>query len=136
MAPFDDSSDTSRLLLTASSPQARTWSAPVTVAASDQTVYLQPQIAVDEHGYIAVSVYALSIAEAKIDVMLYRVEPGGGFAAPVRVTTQSFDPRQAIDTGATRWLGNYQGIAAGGGVFRPIWTDTRTGDTQIFTAQV
>lgn len=59
------------------------------------------------------------------------------FGSPLRVTTRPFDPRQAINTGRTHWLGNYQGLAAAPGhVFHPIWTDTRTGDTQIFTATV
>jgi hypothetical protein len=58
------------------------------------------------------------------------------FAAPRRVTTQSFDPALAIDTGSTRWLGNYQGLTATSGVFQPVWTDTRTGTAQIFTASV
>ncbi|MFE2964439.1 sialidase family protein [Streptomyces sp. NPDC059340] len=33
-------------------------------------------------------------------------------------------------------LGNYQGLAAVSGQVHPVWTDTCTGDTQIFTATV
>lgn len=67
--------------------------------------------------------------------MLYLSEPGRpAFGPPRRVTTQSFDPTQAVNTGRTRWLGNYQGVATSGTAIHPIWTDTRTGDTQIFTA--
>ncbi len=59
------------------------------------------------------------------------------FGPPLRVTTRAFDPRQAIDTGSTHRLGNYQGLAAApGDVFHPIWTDTRTGRAQILTAAV
>ena len=131
---WDDDNGTSQILLCTSTDHGRTWSAPLAVATSRQTVYLQPQLAVDNLGRIAVSVYALSIAQARIDVMLYLSEPGrAAFGPPRRVTTHSFDPTQAINTGSTRWLGNYQGLAAAGAAIHPIWTDTRTGDTQIFT---
>ncbi|MFJ9483745.1 sialidase family protein [Streptomyces mirabilis] len=132
---WDGATGTSQILLCASADHGRSWSAPLAVATSQQTVYLQPQLAVDELGRIAVSVYALSIARARIDVMLYLSEPGRpAFGPPRRVTTQSFDPTQAVNTGRTRWLGNYQGVATSGTAIHPIWTDTRTGDTQIFTA--
>jgi hypothetical protein len=132
---WDDATGTSQLLLSASTDHGRTWSAPLAVATSRQIVYLQPQLAVDDLGRIAVSVYALSVAQARIDVMLYLSQPGRvAFGPPRRVTTQSFDPTQAVNTGSTRWLGNYQGVTAAGTAIHPIWTDTRTGDTQIFTA--
>ncbi|MGI5133820.1 sialidase family protein [Streptomyces sp. CA-106110] len=145
---FDDATGRSSLLLIVSSGSGgptRTvvWAEPVAVAASDETVYLQPQLAADDEDRIALSVYALSIAAARIDVLLYISEPldsGSApvrFGAPLRVTTRSFEPRQAVNTGDTRWLGNYQGLAAARSqAFHPIWTDTRTGDTQIFTAAV
>jgi hypothetical protein len=137
MTAFDDNTTTSSLLLAASADGARTWNPPITLATSDQTVYLQPQAAVDAEGRIAVSVYALSIAAAKIDVLLYLSEPGRTvFGAPRRVTTRSFDPRQAINTGSTRWLGNYQALAVSRDVFHPMWTDTRTGDAELFTAAI
>lgn len=137
MTAFDDNTTTSSLLLAASTDGARTWNPPITLATSNQTIYLQPQAAVDARGRVAVSVYALSIAAAKIDVMLYLSEPGRTvFGPPQRVTTQSFDPRQAINTGSTRWLGNYQALAASRDVFHPMWTDTRTGDAELFTATI
>jgi hypothetical protein len=105
------------------------------VAASTEQIYLQPQLAVDASGRIGLSAYAVTIESRLIDVLLYVSPPGEArFAAPRRVTTQSFDPTLAIDTGSTRWLGNYQGLTAAGGAFHPIWTDTRTGNAQIFTA--
>lgn len=39
---YDDRTGTSRLLLTAFTAQAHAWTPPMTVAASDETVYLQP----------------------------------------------------------------------------------------------
>jgi hypothetical protein len=143
---FDDESGMSRLLLcTSTGPTGptRTWSEPMTVAASDKTVYLQPQVAIDESNRIAISVYALSIATLRMDVLLHVSHPARPaavppvFGPPLRVTTRAFDPRQAVDTGSTHWLGNYQGLAAGTNhVLHPIWTDTRTGRAEIFTATV
>lgn len=131
---WDDATGTSQILVCASTDHGRTWSTPFVVATSRQTVYLQPQLAVDDLGRVVVSVYALSIARERIDVMLYLSKPGRTvFGPPLRVTTQSFDPTEAVNTGKTRWLGNYQGVAAAGTAIHPIWTDTRTGDTQIFT---
>jgi len=69
----------------------------------------------------------LSVATASIDVLLYVSEPGRAvFGLPSRVTTQSFDPRQAVNTGSTRRLGNYQALIAVRDVFHALWTDTRT----------
>ncbi len=132
---WNDATQTSQILLCASTDHGRTWSAALTVANSRQAVYLQPQLAIDDLGRIALSVYTLSIARARIDVLLYLSEPERPtFGSPRRVTSQSFDPTKAVNTGNTRWLGNYQGLAAAQGTtIHPIWTDTRTGDTQIFT---
>jgi hypothetical protein len=143
---FDDATGMSRLLLTTSAgptDPAPTWSNPMTVAASDETVYLQPQAAIADDNRIAISVYALSLTTLRMDVLLHISDPvraacpHPAFGPPLRVTTRAFDPRQAIGTGSTHWLGNYQGLAAAPGhVFHPIWTDTRAGRAQIFTAAV
>jgi len=51
--------------------------------------------------------------------------------------TQPFNPTIGTSAGnGTYWLGNYQGVTAAPDGFHPIWTDTRTGSTQIFTATV
>lgn len=143
---FDDATGMSRLLLTTSNrptKPAPAWNRPMTVATSDELVYLQPQVAIADDNRIAISVYALSLATLRVDVLLYLSHPvraaptRPAFGPPLRVTTQAFDPRRAIDTGSTHWLGNYQGLAAAPGhVFHPVWTDTRTGRAQIFTAAV
>ncbi|MGW3126100.1 sialidase family protein [Streptomyces sp. NPDC001123] len=143
---FDDATGRSRLLLaTSAGPTGPvpTWSGPTTVAAGDEVVYLQPQLAIADDRRIAISLYALSLATLRVDVLLHISDPVRAastqpvFGPPLRVTTRAFDPRQAIDTGSTHWLGNYQGLAAApGAVFHPIWTDTRTGRAQIFTAAV
>jgi hypothetical protein len=134
---FDEAAVSSQILLCCSPDGGRSWSAPVPVAASSAEIYLQPQLAVAADGRVGLSVCALGISDLRINVLLYRSRPGPPrFGASQRVTTRSFDPTLAIDTGSTRWLGNYQGLTASGGAFHPIWTDTRTGSTQIFTATV
>jgi hypothetical protein len=132
---FDETAGRSRIIVFSSPDHGRTWSPAVCVAASTEQIYLQPQLAVDAGGRIGLSAYAVTIESRLIDVLLYVSPPGEArFASPRRVTTRSFDPTLAIDTGSTRWLGNYQGLTAAGGAFHPIWTDTRTGNAQIFTA--
>lgn len=51
---------------------------------------------------------------------------------------EPFDPTQGTSTngGTAYWLGNYQGLAATPRTIHPIWNDTRTGSTQIFTASI
>jgi hypothetical protein len=132
---FDESAVSSQILVFSSADRGRTWSGPAALAASTAQIYLQPQLAVGPDGQVGLSVNALSIAAERIDVLLYVSRAGRPrFGAPRRVTTQSFDPTLAIDTGSTRWLGNYQGLTAAPGAFHPVWTDTRTGNAQLFTA--
>jgi hypothetical protein len=52
-----------------------------------------------------------------------------GTAQPV-TPSPGFDPALSL----SGWLGDYQGLAAGGGAFHPLWNDTRTGQMQLFTA--
>ncbi|RAJ36787.1 hypothetical protein K353_04615 [Kitasatospora sp. SolWspMP-SS2h] len=133
---WDDTTATSRILLCVSTDRGRTWRSPRVVAASRQTVYLQPQLAVDGHGVLALSVYTLSVAMVRIDVRLCLCAPGTTAPGPRRTVAPPFDPTQAVHTGRTRRLGNDQGLAAAATTFHAIWTDTRTDDTQIFTTAV
>jgi len=132
---YDRTTGRSQILLFASPDAGRTWSATVTVAASTTLAYLQPQLAVDRAGRIGLSAYAYDLAAQQITVLMFRSPPGRpAFSAPLTVSSQSFNPALAVDFGGTHWLGNYQGLAAGPDGFQPIWTDTRTGSTQVFTA--
>jgi hypothetical protein len=83
-------------------------------------------------------VSAFSLASGRVEVLLFTSQPGRpGFGSPLRVTTSPFDPTVSTSTGTgTYWLGNYQGLAAAPGSFHPIWTDTRTGQAQSFTAAI
>jgi hypothetical protein len=136
IATYDTIAGKSAILLCASRDQGRTWNPPITVAASRQAIYFEPQIAAAGHGRAAVSAFAL--ASGRVEVLLFTSRPGHpGFGSPLRVTASPFDPTVGTSTGTgAYWLGNYQGLAAAPGSYHPIWNDTRTGQTQIFTAVI
>jgi hypothetical protein len=54
------------------------------------------------------------------------------------VSGTSFDPNLGVQggKGGAWWIGDYQGLAAGGGMVYPLWNDTRTGRLEIFAAAV
>jgi hypothetical protein len=58
----------------------------------------------------------------------------GSTSSRQRVTSEAFDPTAGVpDTKhGARWLGDYQGLAAGGGVLHALWNDTRTGNLELF----
>ncbi|MEE4546245.1 hypothetical protein V2S66_30305 [Streptomyces sp. V4-01] len=137
---FDEATGTSRLL-TATCSAEGPWEPAQETAARTGTVCLQPQIAADSHGHLAISVYALDLHTHLMDVLLFcsRPEASGGsaprFLPPVKITSAPFDPLRAAGTGATVWLGKYQRLAACGyDGLHGVWTDTRSGSTQILTA--
>jgi hypothetical protein len=137
MTSYDQAAGRSRILLFASHDAGRTWSRAVTVASSTAVAYLQAQLAVDRAGRVGLSAYAYDLAAQEITVLLFRAPPGRpAFAAPLTVSSAPFNPALAVDVGGTHWLGNYQGLAVGPHGFQPIWTDTRTGSTQVLTATV
>ncbi|WP_146088441.1 sialidase family protein [Actinacidiphila yanglinensis] len=136
---FDEANGTSRLLTATGSGRGR-WEPAVEAAAGTDTVYLQPQIAAGADGRLAVTVYALDLRTHLIEVLLFRTPTGRSvvsalrFLPPVKITSAPFDPLKAVGTGATPWLGNYQGLAAGlHDDVHPVWTDTRSGSAQICT---
>lgn len=134
---YDEDSGQSRILVFCSVDQGQTWTGFRSPAGSTAQIFLQPQLAVDATGRAGLSVCALSVATRQLNVLLYLARPRElRLREPLRVTSQSFDPARAIRTGSSRWLGNYQGMAAAADVFHPVWTDTRDGDTQIYTAAV
>jgi hypothetical protein len=135
VATYDTAASQSLILLCYSQDRGRTWSPPVTVATSRQAIYFEPQAAAG-HGRAAISVFAL--AKGKVDVLLFTSPTRRPrFGPPLRVTTSPFDPTVGTGSGTgTYWLGNYQGIAVTPAGFQPIWTDTRSGTTQILTAAI
>jgi hypothetical protein len=127
----------SDIMVTASRDRGRTWSKLVRATPADGAIYFQPNLAVDTSGRVAVSAFALE--GGRMDEVLLISRPGElSFGPPLRVTTAPFVPLDPAT--ATRgkygiwWLGDWQGIASGGGAFRLVWNDTRTGKLDLFAA--
>jgi hypothetical protein len=118
--------------------QGRTWTPPRPVPRpNDDTVYLQPQLAIDEAGRLALSAFAYR--RGLIEVVVLVAEPATArFGRPVRVTSRPFDPAQGTLSGkhGAWWIGDYQGLAAAAGRIHPFWNDPRTGRLEIFTASL
>lgn len=129
----------SDIVVTASHNRGRTWSPPVAATPDDDVIYFQPNLAVDDAGRVAISVFAL--AHGRIDEVLLVSRPRElGFGPPLRVTSRPFDPLN--QTTAFRgkygawWLGDWQGITSSAGAFHLVWNDTRTGNLDLFAAVV
>ena len=118
--------------------RGRTWTPPRPVPRpSDDTVYLQPQLAIDEAGRLALSAFAYR--QRQIEVVVLVAEPGTArFGPPRPVTSRPFDPARGTLSGkhGAWWIGDYQGLAAAAGRLHPFWNDPRTGRLEIFTAAV
>jgi hypothetical protein len=111
------------------------WTAPRLVPRrDDDTVYTQPQLAIDETGRLALSAFAHR--QGLVDVVLFHAEPGTDrFGQPAVVTSRPFDPARGGEQGkhGAWWIGDYQGLASAGGTTYPFWNDSRTGRLEIFT---
>lgn len=120
-------------MFTASRDGGRTWSAPTAVTPRDQLIYFQPQVAIDNAGRIGVMAYTMSPG-GLIGVVLMLAKPHSlRFGPPITVTTP-FNPHKG--QGPEWRVGNYQALATRRGAFHPLWTDTRTGTVELFTAAV
>ena len=118
--------------------RGRSWTAPRTVPrAGADTFYLQPQLAMDEAGRLALSAFAYR--RGLVDVVLLVAEPATvRFGRPVRVTSRPFDPARGTLSGkhGAWWIGDYQGLASAAGRVHPFWNDPRTGRLELFTASL
>jgi hypothetical protein len=129
----------SEIVVTPSYDRGRTWSKPVTATPADGVTYFQPNLAVDEAGRVAISAFAL--ANGRVDEVLLLSRAGElRFRPPLRVTTAPFDPLNPTTASRGKygawWIGDWQGIATGGGAFHLVWNDTRTGKLDLFAATV
>jgi hypothetical protein len=129
------------ILVARSHTAGRTWDAPVRLTAGlhgDQATYFQPQVVVDRPGTVDVTYFAL--LHGRVDAVLARsTTQGVTFPHPLRLTPAPFDPALATLSGrkyGAWWIGDYQGLAAGGGVIHPVWNDTRSGRLEIVTTAV
>jgi hypothetical protein len=121
-----------------SGDRGRSWTAPRLVPrAGDDTFYLQPQLAIDEAGRLALSAFAYR--RGLIDVVVLVAEPASGrFGRPVRVTSRPFDPARGTLSGkhGAWWIGDYQGLASAAGRIHPFWNDPRSGRLELFTTSL
>ncbi|HEU4420988.1 MAG TPA: hypothetical protein VFR67_00425 [Pilimelia sp.] len=128
-APFTD------IAVCLSRDRGRTWTPPAAVPrVSDDTIYTQPQLAVDETGRLALSAFAHR--QGLVDVVVLVADPGTSrFRPPVVITSQPFNPARGGEAGkhGAWWIGDYQGLASAAGTIHPFWNDTRTGRLEIFT---
>jgi hypothetical protein len=140
-AGFRASTRATDILLRRSLDGGRTWHVPVPVTngpAARSIAVFQPAVAVDGTGGVDVSF--LGLAGGRTDVWLARsVNPGRSFRSDHRLTAPSFNPALGLHqggAGSSWWIGDYQGLAAGGAMIHPIWSDTRTGRLEVYTAAV
>ena len=125
----------------------RTWSTPSGQRLDTATLpsgfhHIMPQMVVDRLGVFGCVYYEFGPKPEKmlIDVVLsLSADQGQTFGREV-LTDQPWDP--AIDapwahgnSGVT-FIGDYMGLDASSQGFQPLWTDTRTGIQELFTATV
>jgi hypothetical protein len=125
----------------------RPWEEPVAVpfwSPGDEAGAYEPQLAVAPNRTVCVSAYVM--ADDIVDVALaWSDDQGASFRSGPRVTTADFNPVTDLgpeskghfkNSGDFPWIGDYQGLAVGPSSVYPCWTDTRTGQMQIFVAAV
>ena len=111
------------------------WTTPRLVPRQDDdTIYTQPQLAIDETGRLALSAFAHR--RGLVDVVVHLADPGTDpFGPPTAITSRPFNPAQGGVQGkhGAWWIGDYQGLASVAGTIYPFWNDPRTGRLEIFT---
>jgi hypothetical protein len=120
-----------------------TWSDPIRVnddAIGNGADQFHPWMSIDEEGNIIVVFY-----DRRLDVpdnymmdvfMTVSMDRGQTFFPNGRVTTVSSDPRAGQGYTRAGLIGEYIGVSARNGVAHPVWTDTRTGHQEVWTAAV
>jgi hypothetical protein len=112
----------------------------IPIAVPGATLLFQPHIAVAGAGLVAVSSFAL--ARDRIAELLTLVPTVGSGTPSTMLIGGAFDPALGVlsagkgKDGSSWWIGDYQGLAVGGGVAHPFWNDTRTGRLEICTAAI
>ncbi len=127
----------SDIVVVASRDRGRTWHKAVTATPTDAATYFQPNLAVDATGRVGISAFAL--ANGRVDQVLLVSRPRElRFGPPVKITSAPFDPRTRTTGGkhGAWWVGDYQGIAAGVGVFHLVWNGARNGKLDLYAATV
>lgn len=136
----------SRIYLARSSDDGQTWStpldgAPLLAAVDSNEQHFHPQLIAMPNGPIGCAFYSLkpSIGVQRISVKLsLSLDNGLTFGEPYTLTDMSWDPAigapLAHGNPNVTFIGEYFGFDASYKGFRALWTDTRTGMQELFTA--
>ena len=114
----------------------------LTAPISSNLQHFHPQIVNDPNGVIGCSYYEFGPKPSTylIDVIMAQSFDGGSSFIHFVVTDQPWNP--TIDApwshgnSAVTFIGDYMGLDASTRGFFPLWTDTRTGIQELFTAGV
>ena len=104
--------------------------------------HFHPAIVTDQNGVIACSFYEFGPKPTTplIDLVVAESFDGGASFNHFRVTDQPWNPTVdapwAHGNSAVTFIGDYFGLDASPKGFLPLWTDTRTGIQELFTAIV
>lgn len=124
------------ILAIRSSDGGESWSEPVRVN-DDVAGNLQffPWVAIDPTGDVHVVWYDRRHDDVDLDVYYAHSSDGGASFDPnVRITAASFTPVLPSEGGAAAFIGDYNGIAAGGGRVLPFYQDSRRGEQDVWIA--
>ncbi|HZQ93263.1 MAG TPA: sialidase family protein [Terriglobales bacterium] len=150
-----------RVMLSYSSDRGQTWSKPSMIYAGSLTAgdQFMPSVAVNNEGILAVSFSDTRETPAGRETPLVHrylsvsLDGGENFLPPVRISSQPTYPADALgkvigaavnnrsisftNGGGRVNGGDYLALATDrDGMFRPFWTDGRTGTYQVWTAAV
>lgn len=114
----------------------------LTVPIPSSLQHFHPQIVADPGGVLGCSFYEFGPKPSTylIDVIMAQSYDGGGSFIHFTVTDQPWNP--AVDApwshgnSSVTFIGDYMGLDASTRGFFPLWTDTRTGIQELFTAGV
>lgn len=101
--------------------------------------HFHPQFSVAANGAVGCAFYEFGLKNNQylIDVLVtYSCSDGDYFSAPIKVTDQPWDPATHAPLSHSNpnvtFIGEYFGFDASNNNFAVVWTDTRTGDQELF----
>jgi len=129
------------IFFSSSSDQGWIWSPPIRInddSLNNGCDQFHPWLTVDQEGVISILFYDRRndpVNNLLMDVYLAQSADGGKTFSPnQRVTTVSSDPTAGSYKGGL--LGEYIGLSSYHGLLHPIWTDTREGNQNVYTATI